>query len=197
MLDIRINSDEKMLLKIKGSYGLNPGLLVLTNKSLIFNELNLLGTKIKNDERYSLSSISMLNGEPRIEVGYKESRSSYVLIVYMQNKKKEFVFSNNTSRHEAIECRNMIYSLITGKEPPQEEFGFNDVKQFVISSGKAIGEAAASFVGNYKKKVNDILNPKQHVLKTVKCPHCGATITGYKEESIKCRYCDSMVIIND
>lgn len=197
-MELYLNAGEKILLKSKATIGINPGLLVLTDNSINFYELNLLRTSIKNQEKIYLSSISVLNGKPRVEIGWNAYKSCNTLVIYTSGQKKEYCFSGQTPHHEVYKWEEMIYFLITGEQLPDE--GLDELKEFkdaIIAGGKAIGEAAASLVGNYKKKINNIIKSKEKVLITIKCNHCGAPITGYTGDSVRCKYCDSTIVISE
>lgn len=136
------------VLKAIASGGIERGILILTNKALIFVPDSKLLSKKKEDVRIPLESIKVSNGIAQIRPAKPEGRDDdYRLTVYCTQSQHVFLFplSLRLRLKKWVENVNeQITGIRHGWDP--EDLGFIDVKKAVshaIDSAKPVAQGIA------------------------------------------------------
>lgn len=177
-----LDPEECVLLKSENvSYG--SGLtksvseLILTNKAIIYAKKGLLGGK--NHLRFPLDKIKIYENKVQA-MQSKNSAGEPSLDIYFLEGQESFAFKNKKDISTWISKMNDLLiknDSDENKNPviPGTEFIAKTLKNTIDSCGEIFG---------FKKK---------DVKVTIKCPNCGATVTGTKGETKQCPFCDTFV----
>lgn len=170
-----------------GDRGIYVNTLILTNLHLVLKLKGFLGNS-KDTLVYDLKKIARVNDSPMIiydSKGYSpQIRISFKdtsLVVGFINKK------------EALDWLEVITKVINDDVEGainlvNKHNKFDKSVVSIVSSLKDQFEDVADILGMKKEKVQQVPSRK-----TIKCPSCGAQITGYEGKSVVCKYCDSTI----
>ena len=178
-----LDEEECVLLKSENvSYG--SGLtksesdLILTNKAIIYVKKGLLGVG-KNHLRFPLEKIKIYENKAQAMQG-KNSAGEPSLEIYFVDGQEKFAFKNKKDISTWI---SKINDLLIKKDSGDNEKPVIPGTEFIAKTLKNTIDSCSDIFGFKKKDVKV----------TIKCPNCGATVTGTKGESEPCPFCDSYV----
>ena len=187
--ELKLNPDEAVIMSAEEiGYGSGPfggsknNELILTNQALLLKVKGMFG-KTKEVLRFPLSEIRIVNGRVQALAGKKDIVTP-TLDVYFNSGMERFQFVWDKDVQNWIEHIN---SVITGAPIPQRgEFDdlFEDMAKF--------SAVADSFSGSVNK-VKSAFGIKSTEQIALRCPGCGASLSGTVGEVGKCPYCGSFV----
>lgn len=170
--------------------GFMPGYtdeLILTNMNIIHVSKGMFGNK-KGVQKYPLNQVKILNDEAQA-VMVKNSNDTPKLQIYLINSKVTFKFQNS-GKKEIAKYINEINKVLVGKESSQKSVA----NQSAIPGAEYLAETLKDTVGVFKNafgiKSKGIINAKPEKI-TKKCIGCMSPLTGTKDQSICCKYCDT------
>lgn len=175
-----LDIDEAVILQASrisvGTFGTAD--LILTNKNLIQVNKGILGGD-KDWAKYPLSNLKVLDGKPNIIVG-KSRNGSKQLEIYFTDCEKYFCFNSPFAEKKWVSAINKAYKdrMAELKKTTAEKVSLVESFRDVISGAR-----------------DAVLAKKVPVQKGYKCIKCGAELTGYKGETVKCPYCDNVLVI--
>ena len=177
MSDYNLYPNEAILLKSEDVFqGIRKGDLVLTNLAILWAEKNFFG-KVKNVNRISFNQVKMYNGNPQVRLG-KAGNGIPQLEIYIINGQEKFSLNNKLfAKREISKWVNEITQAITG-HTPDKSFTAIPGTEFVVDTLKGTVDAFTDSLG-LKKTISK------------KCISCKAPITGKKDETVICKYCDT------
>lgn len=152
--------------------------LVLTNQSVVLVLKGLFGG-VKGEKRFPLAELKKFNGIPQVKVE-KASNGDHELVLYLNSGVEKFVFQTSF-KTTAQKWANEIINTVTG-ENQVSTYSAIPGTEFVAQAVKGTVDSVKNIFG-IKEKLPEYVSAR--------CPHCGATVTGIKGQSIKCEYCDS------
>lgn len=165
--------------------------LILTNKNIIWVSKGMFGNT-KGVQKYPLNQVKVIGGEAQAFVG-KSSNGMPNLQVYFINGQEVFQFQSFSKRGIA-KWVNEISKVLTGHESTRGSL----TSQSAIPGKEYLAETLKDTVGVFKdsfgmksKNVPDAVPEKV----TKKCIGCMAPLTDTKEQSVLCRYCDTVQIL--
>ena len=180
--------DEAVLLKqefaIHVTQNNKPIELYLTNKNIVaVGEKKLsFGRKTKEMIKYPLSSIKIYENEAQALIT-DHPKGMPFLDIYFISGQESFAMHH---KKDVIEWVKKINELLTGEKKSSAQK--ND--RIIIPGADTVAKALKGTIDTYK----DTFKIKKKS-KTVKCPNCGAPVSGTKGTDVKCSYCGSPVNI--
>lgn len=151
--------------------------LILTNLNIIYVKKGMFG-RTKDIQTFPVSQIKMYEGKPQVLLG-KQKNGSPSLEIYFLNGQGIFGFKRKTEVVKWIRCINQVLC----KEADSATTG-----QFAIPGTELIAETIKDTITSFK---NILWNKTKKEKVSVNCTACGAVLTGYKGETMKCNYCDT------
>ncbi len=165
--------------------------LVLTDRCLLAITYNIWG-KVSDSKRYALIKMKELKGEPNI-ITTKESGRSWLTLCY-PNGQVSFHFENiftekkwNTAIVKAYKDRVAVKK----KEAREEE------KRSRSETGGGLGKLfapAAGLIDSAKNSYSSLVSKPKTGLR-IRCPYCGAELSGVKGETVECEYCGHKTVL--
>ena len=112
--------DEKVILQCNGNAYCQKSMgdLTLTDKRLIFVKRGMLFGKVKGVDYYELDQVIITDGEPLIE-RVKVNLGAYIVRVGFTDRTVDFNIDYASSK-SASQWADMIYRVLTGREPPKK-----------------------------------------------------------------------------
>ncbi len=156
--------------------------LILTNQHLIQVNKGFFGGDT-DSVKYPLLDLKVLNGKPNIRIG-KEQRGGARLELYFTSKELYYSFKGVLTEHKWKSAIEKAYKICAANEKKNVNQA-SDSKS-IIAPLKGTIEAAKNIVAK---------TDKTPIIRTVKCPRCGAGINGNKGDYVKCEYCNTLVRI--
>lgn len=175
-----LDIDEAVILQASrvsvGTFGIVD--LILTNKNLIQVNKGIFGGE-KDCAKYPLSNLKVLDGKPNIIIG-KSRNGSRQLELYFTDCDKYFCFNSPFAEKKWVGAITKAYKnrMVELKKTTAEKEPLIESFRDVISGAR-----------------DAVLAKKIPVQKSCKCLKCGAELTGYKGEMVKCPYCDNVLAI--
>ena len=156
--------------------------LVLTNQSIIQVNKGFWGND-KSYEKYSLLNLKEYNGKPNVLVG-KAPNGSARLELYFLSFEKYYTFQSTFAERKWASAITKAYKTCAAEARKNE---------------RAKVDASAIFapLKNTLDSAKNAIKPKakEPKIKTVKCPRCGAELSGEKGTEVVCSYCDAKVLV--
>ena len=149
--------------------------LILTNLNIILIKRGILGAK-KNEQRFPISQIKKVNGNPQVMLGQNSLNGSDQLHITFTHGVEWFEFQSN-SKKEIAKWIRAIYKLFN-LEPEDEEEGFD-----LTSTLKKGVDSIKNILG--------IKSENEETVKSIKCSGCKAPLMGKSGQVVKCIYCDT------
>lgn len=171
--------EHEKVLKRQGEIGYGSALkgakneLILTNLRLILEQKNLFG-KPKGTLYFNLADIRVVDGEVQVRARKKDNFTP-VLEIYFQSSEEQFSFVWEDDVKKWVKA---IAAVMNG-----EEIKENDDEW--LAETLQMAETVTGTIDKYKEALG--LKPKERV--SVKCPSCGATLSGIKGGTVECPYC--------
>ena len=156
--------------------------LVLTNQNLIQVNKGFWGSD-KSSEKYSILDLKEYNGKPNVIVG-KAKNGSTQLELYFTSFEKHYSFQATFAERKWANAIAKAYKACVA-DAKKNEKGKSDT-----------GSLFAPLKNTFDSAKNTIIpKPKAPKTKTVKCPKCGAELSGKKGTEVTCSFCDAVVPI--
>ena len=152
--------------------------LILTSQNLIQVNKSFWGSD-KSAVKYPLQDLKEQGGKPNVLIG-KAPNGSSRLELYFAGYEKFYTFQGLFAERKwagAIEKAYKSY-MTDRKKNEKPKFDVNSIFSPFIDT-----------IDSAKRSIT----PKT---KMVKCPRCGAELTGEKGKEVKCSYCDTVVRIS-
>ena len=154
--------------------------LILTNQNIIEIQKGFFGGD-KNSIKYSLGDLRVNNGKPNVLVG-KASDGSARLELYFNGFERYYSFKGLLTERKWASSIEKAYKVYITEKNKKEKVKRNLGTIFAPIKGT---------LENAKKAVTP--KPKEKEIRSVKCPKCGAQLSGPKGEDITCDYCSAVV----
>jgi len=167
--------------------------LLLTNQHLVWTEKGMFG-KVKQIHVYDLNQIKIFDNKAQA-IAVNDSISNTHLNVYFLNGEEIFKFSVKSlhdNNNDANVWGNKINSLLTDNDSELYH------KRTIFGTGAAVvAESLKDTVGSFKDsmKNTESFSTRKKKSKIIKCPSCGAPLSGSKGEMVQCDYCDTKHLI--
>ena len=156
--------------------------LVLTNQSLIQVNKGFWGSE-KSSEKYPLLDLKEYNGKPNVIVG-KAKNGSAQLELYFTSFEKYYSFQAAFAERKWANAIAKAYKARV-VDVKKNEKAKSDKGVLFAPLKNTLGSAKNAIIPKTKA-------PKT---KTVKCPKCGAELSGEKGAEVTCSFCDAVVPI--
>lgn len=155
--------------------------LILTNKNLIQVNKGFFGGD-KDSQKYPLKDLKVLNGKANVLIG-KSSAGQKQMELYFNGYERKYHFG-------AMLAENKWSSaIIKAHKQLMDEIE----REQKAASGK--GNILKSIAGTFDSAKEKVLPKKAPSMKTIKCPKCGAELSGEKGSAVQCPYCNATVVI--
>jgi len=165
--------------------------LILTNMNIIHVSKGMFGNT-KRVQKYPLNQVKIINGETQAIMG-KSSNGMSDLQIYFVNGQLAFRFQSSDNK-EIVKYVNEISKVLIGKESLRSSV----VNQFAIPGAGIVAETLKDTINVFKGTFGIKSKSKaadEPVKVTKKCIGCMTPLTGTKDQSIRCRYCDTDQIL--
>ncbi len=156
--------------------------LILTNQNLIEVIKGFWGSD-KASNKYPLLDLKEHNGKPNVLVG-KDPGGKARLELYFVGYEKYYSFRGLFAEKKWSGAIEKAYKACAAEQRKGAKQKL-DVSSIIAPIKGTIVSAKQTVMSIQKE-------PK---VKTVKCPRCGAELTGEKGQEIRCNYCDNLVTI--
>lgn len=177
------DEDEVVLLKdSKVSAKGSSVTLILTNRSIIQINKSFWGTN-KDAEKYPLLDLKEHNGKPNILVG-KAPNGNARLELYFDWYELYYSFQGLFAERKWAKAIEKAYKACAEEKKRNERTKMK--VEDLLSPLKSTLESARNAI---------VPKPKAPVIKEIKCPRCGAELSGEIDSEVTCSYCDTNVII--
>lgn len=170
--------------------------LVLTNLQIILVSKGVFGN-VKNIEYFPLSQLKVFNNQAQVFVG-KKSNGTTILDIYFFNGEESFGFESKKRARLWVESIN---NLMTGQSVNIDSLGKNTSSQFdgiteqlsdtAVQVKEQLGLVGDSFKSAFGIQSKNRIKENKSEKITMKCPACGAPLSGEKGIIIRCQYCDT------
>ena len=152
--------------------------LVLTSQRLIQINRDFWGND-KSSAKFSFSEIKNSNGKPNVLVG-KSADGASRLEVYFNSFEKYYTFQNRSAEKKWAAEIVKAYKIYTAeaKKKVQAKEDTASVLAPIKNAFTVVKQTLAIKAGTGKQK-------------TIKCPRCGAEVTGETGTSVTCPYCET------
>ncbi len=183
-LNLNLNPDEAVVDRI-GKVGYGGGILqgnnqlILTNQNVILVKKGLLGD-VQGVVKFPLSDLRVVNDEAQARLG-KPDNMTYTLDLYFNSGVESFRFEWESDVKKWI---SEISEVVTGKKVESDDFAW-------VGETLAMAESVTNTINGLKSS----LGIKSTEKVSMRCPSCGASLTGIKGETIQCPYCGSSVTL--
>lgn len=181
--ELNLSADETVVDRIGkigyGGFWSGNNELVLTNKNLILVKKGLFGDT-EEVVKYPLSDIRVVNGEVQAKLG-RPDNMTYTLDVYFNKGMESFRFEWES---DAQKWADKVTEVITGVKVQRDEYAW-------VGETLAMADSVNSTIRNLKKTFG--IRSDEQV--SIKCPSCGATLTGTEGETVKCPYCGTFTTL--
>ena len=159
--------------------------LILTNLNVILISKGVFGNT-KNIQRYPINQIKVFNEQVQAKLG-KQRSGLPQLEIYFINGQELFGFEN---KKEVINWIKNISKLLTGKSVDIDLGPHKTIPgtEFVAEALKGTLDTFKSTFGIQLKKTSKVVGSEKI---TKNCISCMAPISGYKGQTISCKYCDT------
>ena len=156
--------------------------LILTNQNIIQINKGFWG-KEKVAWKYPLLDLKELDGKPNVRVG-KSRNGNTQLELYFQGYEKAYSIRGILTERKWANAIEKAYKAAVTELKKAEKPNRNSAEIF------------APLKGTFENAKN-VLAPKSKGPKilVMKCPQCGAELTGEKGEQVRCSYCEALVTI--
>ncbi len=175
--ELHLNEDESIVDRIGkigyGGFWSGNNDLVLTNKSIILVKKGLFGD-VQEVVRFPLSDLRVVGGEVQAKVGHPDNMT-HTLDLYFDKGVESFRFEWES---DAQKWADKITEVITGVKVERNEFAW-------VGETLAMAESVTNTINGLKSS----LGIKSTEQVSVRCPSCGATLTGIKGDTVQCPYC--------
>lgn len=181
MNQYNLRSDEVVIIKhnriarggIMASYSDE---LILTNLHLILISKSIFG-KVKNTSRFPVDEIKVFNGKAQTILG-KRANGTPQLEVYFTNGQEFFGFESKKVVKDWIKAINQ---LVSGQDAAIGGFDDRTIPgtEFIASSIKDTLNTVKGVFGKQPVKVSQ------------ECKSCGAPISGFEGQFVRCQYCET------
>ena len=164
--------------------------LVLTDRNLLATTFNIWGNA-KETKRYPLNKLKEQKGEPNI-ITTKESGRSWLTLCYPSGQ-LSFHFDNFLAERKWQKAIVKAYKdrMATEKKEVREEEKRSRAENGGL--GKMIAPAIGLFDSAKNSVTTMVSKPKVELL--VRCPYCGAELSGMKGDIAECEYCGHKTIL--
>lgn len=181
--ELNLNADETVVDRI-GKVGYGGFLsfnndLVLTNQNIILVKKGLFGDT-QETIKFPLSGLRVVNGEVQAKKGHPDNMT-YTLDLYFDKGMESFRFEWESDVQKWID---KITEVITGVKVERDEFAW-------VGETLAMAESVTNTIEGLKRSLG--IRSTEQV--SVKCPSCGATLTGIKGDTVECPYCGSFTTL--
>ena len=146
--------------------------LVLTNRNIIQVKSDSFDRN-KDALNYPLLELKLLNGKPNIIIR-KNSFGETQLDLFFRDYEKSYVFPKRSDTKKWASAIEKAYKAVDAEVRKEEKMRNGSI-----------------FFTPFKKSVTRRIMGQC----SVKCPYCGADLSGAKGEQVKCSFCDSTVTI--
>ena len=186
--ELKLNPDESVIMSAdqigygNGLFGGGKNELILTNQALLLKVKGMFGNT-KEVLRFPLSEIRIVNGQVQALPGKKDIVTP-TLDIYFNSGMERFLFIWERGVKNWIEHIN---SVITGA-PVRERGEFDDMFEDMAKLS-----AVADTLSGSVNKVKSALGIRSTEQIALRCPGCGASLSGTEGEVGKCPYCGSFV----
>ena len=186
--ELKLNPDESVIMSAdqisygNGLFGGGKNELILTNQALLLKVKGMFGNT-KEVLRFPLSEIRIVNGQVQALPGKKDIVTP-TLDIYFNSGMERFLFIWERDVKNWIEHIN---SVITGA-PVRERGEFDDMFEDMAKLS-----AVADTLSGSVNKVKSALGIRSTEQIALRCPGCGASLSGTEGEVGKCPYCGSFV----
>ena len=124
--------------------------------------------------------VKNVNGEVQAKKGHPDNMT-YTLDLYFDKGMESFRFEWESDVQKWID---KITEVITGVKVERDEFAW-------VGETLAMAESVTNTIEGLKHSLG--IRSTEQV--SVKCPSCGATLTGIKGDTVKCPYCGSFTTL--
>ena len=186
--ELNLRPDESVIMSAdqigygNGLFGGGKNELILTNQALLLKVKGMFGNT-KEVLRFPLSEIRIVNGQVQALPGKKDIVTP-TLDIYFNSGMERFLFIWERDVKNWIEHIN---SVITGA-PVRERGEFDDMFEDMAKLS-----AVADTLSGSVNKVKSALGIRSTEQIALRCPGCGASLSGTEGEVGKCPYCGSFV----
>lgn len=181
--ELHLGQDETVIDRISkvgyGGFWSGNNDLVLTNKNIILVKKGLFGDT-DDVVRFPLSDLRVVNGEVQAKLG-RPDNVTCTLDLYFDKGMERFRFEWESDVQEWID---KITEVITGKKVERDEYAW-------LGETLAMAESVTSTINSLK----GALGIKSTEQVSMRCPSCGATLTGTKGETVQCQYCGTFTTL--
>lgn len=199
MIKFNLDSNESVLIQRTGVLLETGGLslkpysdeVILTNKNFVWINKGVFG-KTKGIRKFPLDQLKIVNGEVQAFVG-KGSTGIANLELYFINENRVFQFQNSSKR-EIAKWVNEISQVLTGRNSTRNSVFYQPAipgTEYVTETFKNAVGLLKNTIGLNSKDTSGVASEKL----TKKCLGCKAPLTGTLEQTITCRYCDTVQIL--
>ena len=181
--ELNLNADEQVVDRMSkvgyGGFWSFNNELILTNQNVILVKKGFLGDT-QEVVKFPLSSIRVANGQVQAKIGHPDN-VTHTLDLYLDKGMESFRFEWESDVQKWID---KITELITGVKVERDEFAW-------VGETLAMAESVTNTIEGLKHSLG--IRSTEQV--SVKCPSCGATLTGIKGDTVKCPYCGSFTTL--
>lgn len=188
MDDFKLESNESVIGRCDNAYDkknlwiMKMGTLLVTSKNVIWAERNAFMT-LKHLHKTPLRDLKIHDNQ--VQIGYSENPGEYPKITFYFCDHEETYFSQNGLALK--ELINKVNQEVTG----------NTMDVAGVSAGAPQG-GMDYVVKSFKSAFGVFDNPVTHeqpIPVAKKCICCGASLSGFKGQIIKCPYCDTKQVL--
>ena len=156
--------------------------LILTNQNLIEVTKGFWGSD-KGSNKYPLLNLKEYNGKPNVLVG-KGPNGKTRLELYFTGYEKYYSFQGMLAERKWAGAIEKAYKACVAEQKKCEKPKLD------------VGTIFAPIKGTLESAKHAVIpKTKEPKTKMVKCPRCGAELTGEKGKEVKCSYCEAIVTI--
>lgn len=156
--------------------------LILTNQNLIEVTKGFWGSD-KGSNKYPLLNLKEYNGKPNVLVG-KGPNGKTRLELYFTGYEKYYSFQGMLAERKWAGAIEKAYKACVAEQKKSEKPKLD------------VGTIFAPIKGTLESAKQAVIpKTKEPKTKMVKCPRCGAELTGEKGKEVKCSYCEAIVTI--
>lgn len=175
--------DEAVIMQDSHIFAENSGItLVLTNQNIIQVNKNFWGSD-KSAVKYPLTELKEYKGKPNVIVG-KAPNGAARLELYFTGYEKFYIFQGTIAVRKWASAIEKAYKAYKVEEKKNEKAKPDTNAIFIPLKGAL-------------ESAKQVITPKANgqKTKTIKCPRCGAELTGKKGQEVACSYCETVITI--
>lgn len=191
MLDIDFQSDEVLILNDETAcFDNKMGELFLTNKRIIWAKKSAFGNKIKEMKELPLHTVKVHNGEVQVKVAGQFLEPE--IQIQHTNGISSINFPNKLGKKAVIQWVNEIHKAITGQT---KKSNLDELGNLAIPGMDVLGKGIKDSVGAFAEGlgVKSMISKSKSI--TMKCPACGASLSGEKGEQVICEFCGTKQVL--